>query len=112
MGGSGCLEDDIEVGVRVEEVDEVHEVEGVAEVKSMSVEVNDEDEVLVQVFAGGLCDVGFGCRVVLLLSRHLLLVLGLEIQLMRDNSANTPHRPSLGPPTPTAPQKSSCPHPM
>jgi hypothetical protein len=36
MGGSGCLEDDIEVGVGVEEVDEVHEVEGVAEVECVS----------------------------------------------------------------------------
>jgi hypothetical protein len=36
MGGSGCLEDDVEVGLGVEEVDKVDEVEGVAEVERVS----------------------------------------------------------------------------
>jgi hypothetical protein len=53
MGGSGCLEDGVGVGVGVE---------------------NDEDDVLILVFACGLRDVGFGCRVVLLRSRHLLFI--------------------------------------
>jgi len=74
IGGSGYLEDDLEVGVGIEEVNGVDEVEVVAEVEGVSIEVNDEDEVLVLVFAGGFRDVRFGCRVVPLLSRHLLVL--------------------------------------
>jgi hypothetical protein len=61
MGDSSCLGDDVEVGEGVEEVDEVDKVEGVAEVESVSVEVNDEDEVVV---GGWACSGGSGSAVV------------------------------------------------
>jgi hypothetical protein len=85
IGDSGCLNDAVEVGVGVEEVNGVDEVEGVADVEGVSVEGNDEDEVLVMVFAGGFRDVRFYCRVVLLLSRHLVLILRLDLS----NSCDT-----------------------
>jgi hypothetical protein len=101
IGDSGCLNDAVEVGVGVEEVDSVDEVEGVAEVEEISVKVNDEDEVLVLVFAGGLRDVVFGCRVVLVLSRHLLLILLLNLSNSCERIVQILHASSIIRPTNT-----------